>query len=232
MINVLLWTVESDYDASAVKNFTDSMIGDLAPNLRITVQGKQAYQRVAGHDMGLERAVINELRIFNRVIFIYDRDSLTELQERKQQSRSFVSKIERLKENPEFSDRVFIHMAIEELEAWLLTDCLGIACYFLRGTYKKDARKTITANRKLAKAVKKHQMANTELVHDPKEYLVSFSQDLLKIAKPDIQKRDLSTRQYSERQSPRVAEYLILSNEALQRNRSLQKLGDRLRRDD
>lgn len=84
MIKVLVWAVESEYDAKAVDSGLS--VSANSEKLRITTNGKQAFQTVRRGAQGLEKAVIFELKRFDFVVFIYDRDILEEWKERKQQN--------------------------------------------------------------------------------------------------------------------------------------------------
>jgi len=84
LIKVLVWAVESEYDAKAVDSGLS--VSANSEKLRITTNGKQAFQTVRRGAQGLEKAVIFELKRFDFVVFIYDRDILEEWKERKQQN--------------------------------------------------------------------------------------------------------------------------------------------------
>ena len=169
------------------------------------------------------------------IILIIDRDGPIANHERLQQPNSLINQIKQIVNDPNFAGKVFLVEAIQELEAWLLIDCLGIFCYFAtkRAQYRNNCRDKVSANPSLKRLVNRYQKGNTENIVETeqggrgaKEYLIAFSEKILSELNPNIRPRNINREKYREALSPEVAEHIVINRETLRRNNSLKKLGD------
>ena len=118
-----------------------------------------------------------------------------------------------------------------ELEAWLLIDYLGICCYF-----NNAQDETIRQDKNWIKFAQSHQSGKTDLIvevemggKNAKEYLVNFSREIIKRINPKLKPKDIDKNEYTENIADRVAEFLNINSETLNRNDSLKKFADCLR---
>ena len=236
MPNVRIWTVESDNDAKAVKCLANQLATHLQlGNLSIRVSGKKELL----DRNPLRKKVQNYLREEACVIFVVDLDGPMSMHQRRQEPNSLINQVTKIVNNRRFAGRVFLAQAVQELEAWLLIDCLGIFCYFAskRAQYRENCRNTVSADRALAGWIARHQRGNTENITEtqiggkgPKEYLVEFSEQILRRLNPNMPQRNLRQQRYREKMSPDIAEYVVINQETLRRNHSLLQLGELLAR--
>ena len=84
--------------------------------------------------------------------------------------------------------KVFLAQAVQELEAWLLIDCLGMFCHFAsqRTQYREDCRSRVLANKAFDRLIRNKQKGDTEKIVEAesggkgaKEYLKNFSEEIL-----------------------------------------------------
>ncbi len=251
MVAIRIWALESDYDRDTVGKLANKLIKYLnIENVSILTAGKRAYTVVTKVSKrkkidGLKIAVESYLLNNEKVIFVIDSDSDASLAKRREEPNSFISQIEKITKSEKFSDKVYLAMAIQELEAWLLTDCLGICCYFIRNHYKDDCRQKIMntkikkinkknkkKNKRFQSIIKKYQKGNTEGIVEPskdaKEHLIKFSKEILKIMNPKMKPKDIDNKKYRERLSPEIVDYIEISDDVLRRNESLRKFSDLL----
>ena len=234
--------MESTNDAKVVKHLTSKLVTHLRlRNLSIqTVGGTEPlmYNR-RGQSLSrrLEQTIQQYLQKDDYVIFVIDNDGPMSRHQRDQESNSLVNQIQRIVNNDDFAGKVFFAPAIQELEAWLLIDCLGIACYFAskRSQYKDNCRDKVLANKSFAALVKNYQKGDTEKIVEtvsggdgPKEYLEEFSERVLLELNPNMPQRNIRDKRYHERISPDVADYVVIDRETLRRNNSLRQLGNLL----
>ncbi|MFM7580767.1 MAG: hypothetical protein ACKO5Q_28050, partial [Microcystaceae cyanobacterium] len=109
------------------------------------------------------------------------------------------------------------------LEAWLLVDCLGICCY-----YTKQA--TTRNNAEWQKFSQKYQKGDTQFIIEAelggkgaKEYLEDFSDAINLKINPNLSQKlkNLKDKRYQEKDSPSVANHLLINDQTLSRNLSL-----------
>ena len=138
-----------------------------------------------------------------------------------------------------FAGKVFLAQAVQELEAWLLIDCLGIFCYFAskRSQYKENCRDKVSTNQSFKRLVEHYQRGNTENIVEAeiggsgaKEYLREFSEKILLALNPNMPPRNVNRQRYREAMSPEVAKHVDINQETLRHNNSLRKLGSVLAR--
>ena len=236
MPNVRIWTVESDNDAKAVKCLANQLATHLQlGNLSIRVSGKK---ELLERDP-LRKKVQNYLREEACVIFVIDSDGPMSIHQRRQEPNSLINQVTRIVNDRRFAGRVFLAQAVQELEAWLLIDCLGVFCYFSSKSprHRRISRSRILANPSFARLVSRYQRGNTEHIVETesggrgaKEYLVAFSEQILLILNPNMPQRNLKRQRYHEAMSPNIVEHVVINRETLRRNDSLSKLGDLLAR--
>ena len=242
MRTIRIWTLESDYDAKAIGCLANKLVKHLQlGNLSIRTSGKKALPKRtrSGASLSdrLRRATQNYLKEEACVIFVIDRDSSMSIDQRRQEPDSLINQIEAVVKDKNFDDKVFRVLAVQELEAWLLIDCLGIFCYFAsrRAQYREDCRGRVSANKTFRRLIGNKQKGDTEKIVEPergskgaKEYLENFSEEILFKLNPRKPQKNVERERYREAISPEVAEHVDINQHTLQRNNSLRKLGERL----
>ncbi len=234
MPTVRIWTVESDNDQDVVECLANKLVAHLQlDNLSVQVFGKSAIPR--RRDSPLRRATQNYLRDADCVIFVIDQDSPMSTYQRRQEPNSLINQIKRVVADPHFRGKVFLAWAIQELEAWLLIDCLGIFCYFASQSpqYRTFDRDRIRQHSSFGPLIDRHQKGNTEHIVEAvpggrgaKEYLREFSERILRALNPRMPERNVNEKRYDESISPEVAEHIEINQHTLRRNDSLRHLGD------
>ncbi len=231
MKTVRIWTPESNTDSKFAKIIADKIIKfykeeDLKlkePKLEdvsVIVLGKSNYNDVFRKDDGLLKAVTNLLKQCDFVIFLLDFDGIQSHAQRRNEPNSHINKIESvINRIPEKTKLLYM---CQELEAWPLIDCLGVCCYFKNADIREDGD--------WIKFSKKSQSGKTDLIteaerggNNAKEYLVNFSRKVIKRINPDVKPKDIDQKEYTENTSDRVAEFVYINQETINRNDSLKK---------
>ncbi|MDM8529131.1 hypothetical protein QUF58_13105 [Anaerolineales bacterium HSG24] len=237
MTNITIWTLESDNDAEAVKYLANKLIEHLdISDTAIRSVGKKAIPRRAKSGRGdiLTNSVKNYLKQDDCLIFVIDSDGVMASHQRRQEPNSLINQVEKVLANNNFSGRVYLAPAIQELEAWLLIDCIGICCFFAakRKIYRQNCREKINSNQKFQRLIGKYQRGNTESIVEAemggrgvKEYLVRFSKDVLRTLNPKIKPVNITREKYKEVFSPEIAKCVEINNATLRRNNSLKNFG-------
>lgn len=229
MPSVRIWTPESDYDRDAVVCIAKKIVGYNKWDLTIQSASKQAFNDVARKPNGLQTAVNNYLQGNDLVIFLIDADGNQALAKRKGEKNSLINRIKGVVDAS--GGKAKLILMLQELEAWLLVDCLGICCYF---TGNAKARN----NEKWIKFARKKQIGKTNLIEEAnaggkgaKEYLVQLSKEILIEKNPDLKKKpkNLKQSQYDEKESPKVAECLEINSNIIKRNDSLEEFAECLK---
>ena len=211
MPTVRIWTVESDYDRDAVECLANKLVAHLQlDNLSIQVVGNSALPRPnrQGSSLSdiLRRATQNYLRRDACVVFVIDQDSPMSIHQRRREPNSLINQVERVVSDHHFRGKVFLAWAVQELEAWLLIDCLGIFCYFARQSpqHRTFYRDRIGQNSSFSRLIDHHQTGNTENIVEPvpggpgaKEYLEDFSEQILRVLNPRMPQRNISQKPVS-----------------------------------
>ena len=230
MPNIRIWTLESDNDAKAVKC--------LAQKLSEYMKLGQVSIDTTGRlkpPTRIKDAIQNFLKKEDCVILVVDRDGPMTHNKRLQQPNSLINQIKRVVNDRHFAGKVFIVEAVRELEAWLLIDCIGIFCYFAtkRAQFRENCRGKISENRSLSRFVNRSQKGDTETIVEAesggkgaKEYLIEFSEKVLRELNPKLTPRNIDREKYQETRSFEIAEHIVINRETLRRNNSLKKLGD------
>lgn len=242
MPNIRIWTLESENDAKAVECLANKLVRHLElENLSIQTVGPQAVpkrnQRGASPSDILGMAVQNYLKQDDCVIFVIDSDGLMSSHQRRQEPNSLINQIADVVKDRRFTGKVFLAQAVQELEAWLLIDCLGIFCYFASkvAQYRENCRDRVSANQSFRRLIRSYQKGDTEKIVEAetggrgaKEYLIEFSKKILPALNPNKTPRNITREQYRENMSPEVAEHVLIGEHTLRRNNSLRKLGNLL----
>ena len=233
MPSVRIWTLESDNDDKVVKCLANKLAEHLhLKNISVRTAGKKDVPK--GKDKGLAIATQNYLKQEDYVIFVIDNDGPMSRHQRDQESNSLVNQIRRIVNNRNFAGKVFFAPATQELEAWLLIDCLGIICYFAsqRAQYRNNCRNKVLTNQSFVRLLGHHQKGNTELIVEtvaggdgPKEYLEDFSEKVLRALNPNIPLKNINRERYDENMAPALAEHIVIDKQTLARNNSLRELG-------
>ena len=239
MPTVTIWTLESKNDAKAVgclanKLVTHLQLGDLS----IRAIGGNSLPKRDRNGNPLRNALTRATQIYLKqdacVIFVIDRDGPIAAHNQQQQPNSLVNQIKRVVNNRHFDGKVFFAQAVQELEAWLLIDCLGIFCYFARQSpqHRTIDRDRVSANQSFAQLVRNYQTGNTENIVEAeiggkgaKEYLRAFSERILQELNPRMRQKNVNENRYKESLAPKVAEHLEINQETLRRNNSFRYLG-------
>ena len=109
--------------------------------------------------------------------------------------------------------KYFFAQAIQELEAWLLIDCLGIFCYFARQSpqHRTIDRDRVQDTPSFKRLVGKYQTGNTENIVEAeiggrgaKECLRAFSEGILRELNPKMPQKNVSKNRYNEALAPKV----------------------------
>lgn len=230
MPSIRIWTLESDNDAKAVK----CLANKLKEYLKLEAMSIDTTGRLKPPTR-LRDAIQILLEDEDCVILIVDRDGPIAHHQRLQQPNSLINQIKQIVNDPNFAGKVFLVEAIQELEAWLLIDCLGIFCYFAtkRAQYRNNCRDKVLADTSLKHLVNHYQKGNTEIIVESeiggkgaKEHLIEFSEKILLALNPNLRPKNISREKYREILSPDIAEHIVIDKGTLQRNNSLKKLGD------
>ena len=240
MKTIRIWTLESDNDAKTVRCLAVKLAQHLQiSNLSVQASGKRALLRRAGKGGSLierlRRATQNYLKEEACAIFVIDQDSPMALHQRLKEPHSLINQIWAIINEPSLARKAFLAMAVQELEAWLLIDCLGILCYFASetGALTENERDKTSTNPSFAQLVDDFQEANTEDIVEeeiggsgPKEYLIRYSEAILRKLNPDIRQMDIYRRRYRPAMTPAVANHVDIDEQTLSRNNSLRYLGE------
>jgi len=221
MRSIRIWTPESDFDSQAVRCIAEKIVQFYKSDITILDSTKEAYNQAVRKNL-LDKAVKNYLKTSTLVIFLIDADGIQSQAEHLKQPNSLVNKITEVVNSIDNAILIYIR---QELEAWLLVDCMGICCYFTKDEktrIKKDWIEFSTKN----------QRGNTELIVESirggkgaKEYLVDFSDSINLKINPNLAKKldNLKQKRYSESNSPQVAKYIEINQQTLAKNESLRE---------
>jgi hypothetical protein len=179
MIRVRLWAPESDYDQDAVVTIAKGIKQLYSLDIEICGSSKSAFHDAIHKDSkdGLRKATENYLKMDQFVLFLLDLDGAQSIAQRRCESNSLVSQIERVSS---VNSRVKLIFMDKELEAWFLVDVLGVCCFYNR----KNGKPTRTDKRWVTFA-KRNQSGKTENIFEPvlggkgvKEHLVRLSREM------------------------------------------------------
>jgi hypothetical protein len=230
MPSVLLWTPESDNDREAVLCIAQKVVKFYGCELKVSSGTKQGFSTAAQKPGGLKKAVDIYLKSNDLVIFLIDADGIRSQAQRRKEKNSLINRIQPVVQAS--GGKALLILMLQELEAWLLVDCLGICCYF---TENPNTR----SNEEWIKFAKDKQVGQTDLIEEAelggknaKEYLIELSKEILIKKNPNLKNkpRNLEERQYSGSKSAKVAEYMEISSQTLGRNKSLKEFAQGLQK--
>lgn len=220
MPNIRIWTPESDFDSKAIRCIAQKITRHYQSNIEVLEGSKAAFNQAIKKDKnGLKKAVNIYLKNSKLVIFLLDADGIQAQTQRKQEPNSLINRIKQVVEQS--NGKAILILIEQELESWLLVDCLGICCYYTKSSETKNKQDWI-------KFAQKHQKGDTGLIIEAesggqgaKEHLEKFSKMILKKINKKLKEKDLKNNQYEENKSPEVAEYIEINKTILDRNKSL-----------
>ncbi len=224
MRSIRIWTPESDFDSKAVRCIAEKIISFYGSDIKILEASKMAYNQAFQKNQkdGLQKQVNIYLKTSDLVIFLIDYDGIQSYTQRSKEPNSLVNRITEVVNSIDKAILVYIK---QELESWLLVDCLGICCYFTNNENIRTKQDWIDFS-------KRNQCGNTELIVESvpggkgaKEYLVDFSDSINLKINPNLAKKldNLKQKRYSESDSPQVAKYMEINQKTLARNESLRE---------
>lgn len=132
MANVRICTVESDYDAEALKSLADSLTTNLKlDDLSIQTVGSDGFLMSNWNDKAslngkLKKAVRDYLKQDDYVIFFFDSDSPMLTRQQLPEREVLVNQIKQIVTDPGFVGKVFFAPGVQELESRLWRAHLGI----------------------------------------------------------------------------------------------------------
>ncbi|GBO55222.1 hypothetical protein APA_3272 [Pseudanabaena sp. lw0831] len=221
MRKIRIWTPESDTDSRTVECLAHKIINFCGADIAILTSSKSAYNQAASKPDGLEKAVNIYLKQDDFVVFLLDFDGIQSHAERIKQPNSHINKITEV--TNKLPDKTKLLYMCQELEAWLLIDCLGICCYF-----KQDKNEIIRQDNEWIKFANKYQKGETDSIveveqggKNAKEYLVKFSRKIIEKINPKLKPKDIDKKEYVENIANLVAEFIHINQATLKRNNSL-----------
>ena len=224
MPSIRIWTPESDFDSKAVRCIAEKIVAFYGSDIKILEASKMAYNQAFQKNQkdGLQKQVNIYLKTSDLVIFLIDYDGIQSYAQRSKEPNSLVNRITAVVNSIDKAILIYIK---QEVESWLLVDCLGICCYFTKDENTRIKKDWIDFS-------KKNQCGNTELIVESfsggegaKEYLVDFSDSINLKTNPNLAKKldNLKQKRYSESDSPQVAKYIEINQQTLARNESLRE---------
>lgn len=198
MPSVRLWTPESDYDSDAVLCISRKILDYYDNKLEIDSVGNSTYNQVTIKPEGLKRAVDIYLKKYDLVIFLIDSDGIQSQAQRRKEKKSLVNKILPVVQASEGKAKLIL--MVQELEAWLLVDCLGICCYFTENPENRN-------NPDWINFAKRQQPGKTNLIAESesggkgaKEFLEKLSKAILTKKNPNLKNKpnNLKAMKYDE----------------------------------
>ncbi|WP_244329086.1 DUF4276 family protein [Tolypothrix sp. PCC 7910] len=121
---------EQGYDRDAVCCIAKKIVEYYECDLKIEYATKQGYNDAARKPNGLKKAVDIYLKKDDLIIFLIDADGIQSQAQRRKESNSLFNKIQEVVNSS--GGKVKLILIMQEVEAWLLVDCLGICCYFTK----------------------------------------------------------------------------------------------------
>jgi len=224
MPSAWIWVPESEYDRDAIQHITDKVIQHFKIKLSIGGYGsKQGYNDVARKPDGLKKAVQTYLKRHEFVIFLIDADSKKSQEQRRREPNSYVRRIEEVANT--FQGKVILIPIRQEIESWLLIDCLGICCYYTKNPETRTDQDWI-------KFAQRKQRGKTDLIEEAnlggnnaKEYLEKLSEKILIKKNTNLKKKyeNLRSMKYREAHCPEIAKSIEINDTTIKRNDSLKE---------
>ena len=230
MNSIRIWTTESDFDSKTVRCIAQKIVEYYDSNITVLDSSKVAFnQAIKKTDSdGLKKAVDTYLKSSELVIFLLDADGVQSEAKRLQEPNSLINRINRVV--AQSKGKALLILIRQELEAWLLVDCLGICCYFTKNQQTRS-------NPQWVKFAKKNQKGKTDLIieaesggKNAKEDLEDLSKLILKRINPDLKPKDLKKLQYQENYSDKIAKELEINHQTIARNDSLSEFAQHFKK--
>ena len=221
MNSIRIWTPESDFDSKTVRCIAQKIVEYYDSNITVLDSSKEAFnQAIKKTDSdGLKKAVDTYLISSELVIFLLDADGVQSEAKRLQEPNSLINRINRVVAQSQ--GKALLILIRQELEAWLLVDCLGICCYFTKNQQTRSDPQWV-------KFAQKYQKGKTDLIieaepggKNAKDYLRDLSKVILKKINPKLKPKDLKKSQYEENYSDKIAKELEINHQTIARNDSL-----------
>lgn len=222
---------EEQYDRQTLEKITPKLLRfHNQTKTRFRVLPKPEPSRHISPADVLEKAIDNFLKESDCVILVLDKDGRRADLDRRGEPNSLINTA--LKATTRFANQVYVLQIINEMEAWLLVDCIGIWAYFIcrNKAYSPDCRAKVEAHADWPKIIKKHQLGDTQMIEEAqrggkgaKEYLTHFSKQILNTLNPRA--KDSHAGEYTESLAPIIAEYIEINKTTLGRNESLTQFG-------
>ncbi|MGK7954260.1 MAG: hypothetical protein AB4063_03185 [Crocosphaera sp.] len=223
MLSIRIWTPESDHDSKAVLCLSEKIVQDYKSEVQVYESSKKAFNTAIKKygNKGLLKAVNNYLQNNDLVIFLLDADGVQSQAQRRKESNSLINRIDYVvSKSKGKAIRILIK---QELESWLLIDCLGICCYYTKNHETRNKKDWI-------KFAKNHQSGETHKIVEaepggkgPKEELEKLSKEIWKKINPNSKEKDLKRKKYTESESPNIMKYIEINKETIKRNDSLKE---------
>ncbi|PZV11889.1 MAG: hypothetical protein DCF22_13505 [Leptolyngbya sp.] len=229
MNSIRIWAPESDTDtdSKAVRCIAEKIVSHYGSDFRILEGTKEAFNQASRQPDGLVKAVNTYLKSSRLVIFLLDADGVQSQAKRKEEPNSLINKVTRAVQQSQ--GKAVLVLIQQELEAWLLVDCLGVCCFFTKDSKIREKQKWVNFS-------KKNQAGKTNLITEAelggknaKEHLVELSKKILKVANPKLKPSDITQNQYSEQISDQVAKCIEITQGTLIRNDSLLEFSQHLK---
>jgi gamma-glutamyl phosphate reductase len=230
MPSVLIWTPESDYDRDAVLYLARKIVEYYNADIKIACGTKQGFNEAAKKPDGLKKAVEIYLKKNDIVVFLVDADGTKSQAQRRNERNSLVNRIQAVVNAS--GGKALLILILQELEAWLLVDCLGICCYYTKNCETRNSQEWI-------EFAKRKQPGRTDLIEEAeiggknaKEYLEKLSKEILIKINPNLKNKpqNLKERQYREEKSLEIAKCIEINNQTIKRNVSLEEFAYCLKR--
>ena len=230
MNNILIWTPESDFDSTTVCCIAQKIVKYYDSNITVLTSSKDAYNRAIQKqgEHGLKKAVDIYLKNSELVIFLIDADGVQSEAKRLQEPNSLINRINRVVAQSQ--GKALLILIRQELEAWLLVDCLGICCYFTKNQQTRSDPQWV-------KFAQKYQKGKTDLIieaepegKNAKDYLKDLSKVILKKNNPKLKPKDLKKLQYEENYSDKIAKELEINHQTIARNDSLSEFAQHFKK--
>ena len=124
MASIRVWTVESDYNAEALKSLADSLILNLKlDDLSIQTVGSKAFLRANGNgeflNGELKKAIRDYLKQDDYVIFFADSQDSMSARSTSRRAEALIKQIKQVVADPDFVGTVFFAPGVEELKEQL-----------------------------------------------------------------------------------------------------------------
>ena len=121
MTSIRIWTVESDYNAEALKSLTDSLIINLKlDDLSIQTVDSKAFLRSNGSgefvNGELKKAIRYYLKQDDYVILFADSQKLVSARPTSRKAGALIEQIKQIIADPDFSGTVFFASGVESLK--------------------------------------------------------------------------------------------------------------------